>query len=123
MKRYISFISIGLLISCQSRPNTPEEVVVEFATLLSTGKCEEAMEYCHGNAKEIVQGSIDAGCDPYETIIDSASCEVNGDKATCTCYETRPFGSIEFPYTLEKMDGQWMILENSKDIGMDSEEF
>ena len=111
----VGTIFLGLL-SCSNYPETPQKVVEEFSVYISSGECEKAMELCIGNAREVVQGSIDSGCDTYETTVDSVTCEINGEEAICNCHETRKsFGSISFPYELEKTEGKWKISGNGKD--------
>lgn len=116
---------IGLLIglfSCSEYPETPEKVVEQFTIYISTGECEKAMGLCIENAKETVQGSIDSGCEPYETTVDSVICDIQGKEAYCDCYETRKsFGSINFPYELEKLEDKWKVRKNSKDIGLEED--
>ena len=110
------------LVSCSGYPETPEEVVEQFSEYLSSGQCEKAMDLCIESARETVQGSIDAGCEPYETTVDSVICDIQGDEAFCDCYENREsFGSISFPYELEKAEGKWKVRNNSKDIGVEEE--
>lgn len=119
----ISLLSLLIgLMSCSSYPETPEEVVEQFSTYLSSGECEKAREFCTGNAMETIQGSIDSGCEPYESKVDSVICDIQGDEAFCDCYETRKsFGSISFPYELERTEGKWKVRNNTKDIGLEED--
>lgn len=104
--------------SCTSHPETPEAVVKNFTEYMAIGNCDAAMELCAESAEMGVQANIDAGCKPYETTVDSVTCTIDGNKASCTCYEHREdIGEIAFPYELEKMEDKWMIMVNTKDIG------
>ena len=116
MTRSICFylVSSLIFISC-SKQKSPEEVIHDYAVYMSEGKCEQAMKLCTGDAKMIVQGSIDAGCVSYKTQIDSVTCEVNADSAFCYCYEYREeFGRMKFPYGLIKIENQWKITVTTK---------
>ena len=65
----------------------------------------------------VAQGSIDAGCKPYETKIDSVACTIVGDTAKCYCYEYRTeYGAMPFPYELIKEAGYWKLTTTTKDI-------
>ena len=79
----------GLVLTACGGGSSPEDTTKAFAQALADGKCEQAMEMAVDNAKETVQGSIDAGCESYETWIKSVACETEGESATCTCEETR----------------------------------
>jgi len=108
------------LHGCSDYPETPEAVVEKFVNHLSSGECEEAKDLCINNARETIQGSIDAGCESYETTIDSVVCDIKGEKAICDCHETRqPLGIMTFSYKLETVEGKWKISDNGKDYGMD----
>lgn len=110
----------GLLLTACGGGGSPEDTTKKFAQALADGNCESAMEMAVDNAKETVQGSIDAGCEAYETEIKSVSCETDGDAATCTCEETRGvMGDMTFNYDLKKVDGAWKVSNYQKDMGMD----
>ena len=125
MKRTLLYILIILgTISCSSYPETPEKLVEELTTLLSQGQCDEALELTTYNAKLVVQGTIDSGCEPYETTVDSVVCEIEDDEGICICYETRKdFGSFAFPYAVIIEDDKWKVKDNAKDVGMDESMF
>jgi hypothetical protein len=69
-----------------------------------------------------MQAIIDSGCEPYQTEIDSISCEETNEMTECICFETRtePNASpsvfkLEWPYDLDKIEGQWKIINMEKD--------
>lgn len=110
----------GLLLTACGGGSTPEDVTKSFAQALADGDCDKAMEMAVDAAKESVQGSIDAGCEKYETDIKSVTCETSEETATCTCEETRTGGmDMKFNYDLKKVDGNWKVSEYKKDLGMD----
>ncbi len=111
-------IAVSVFIISCSKTKTPEEVVADFTLFLSTGRCDEALELCSGDARMVVLGSIDSGCYPYETRVDSVTCEIKKDSAECLCHEYRAdYGTMAFPYTLIKENNQWKIITNVKDLG------
>lgn len=97
----------------------PEEVVRNFVIALANGDCDDVMELSIGDAKESVQGSIDAGCESYDTELVSVSCETQGDRSKCECKETRTGMDMLFNYELEQKDGSWKVASYQKDLGMD----
>lgn len=110
----------GLVLTACGGGGTPEDTTKSFAQALADGNCDKAMEMAVDNAKETVQGSIDAGCEKYDTDIKSVSCETDGDAANCTCEETRGvMGDMTFNYDLKKVDGAWKVASYQKDMGMD----
>ena len=122
MKSTIPFLVLITLVSCNSYPETPEEVVKKFAQLMADGECEEAMNYSTEEGKMIVQGSIDAGCDPYESVIDSVNCETQNNESSCLCYEQRQGIQFQFKYELEKINDQWKVGPTRKgDLPLDEE--
>ena len=119
--RLIYLLFIFGVFSCSSYPETPNEVVEKFTEYLAKGECNAAMDLCEETAKESVQGNIDTGCDPFDTTIDSIICDITNNEATCFCYESREgLYGICYPYELEKIDDQWKIVNDTKDIGAPS---
>lgn len=91
-------------------------MVRDYTSYMSAGDCEAAMELCTGEAKMVVQGAIDSGCQPYNTKIDSVVCTVKNEKAECYCYEYRTeYGAMPFPYQLIKEHGYWKLTTTAKD--------
>lgn len=119
---YLLSILFALLASCSRKPVTPEEVVKEYEYLMSQGDCENAMKLTTGYASESIQASIDAGCNPYDTVVDSVICEINGDEGKCLSYETREtWGSFAWPIYVAKVDGEWKVSNTTKSTGLDKE--
>lgn len=109
----------GLVLTACGGGSSPEDTTKAFAQALADGQCEKAMEMAVDNAKETVQGSIDAGCESYETEIKSVSCETEGEAATCACSETRTGMEMNFNYELKQVDGAWKVASYQKDMGLD----
>ena len=97
-------------------------VVGDFVLALSNGKCDEAIKSTTGRAEELVQSSIDAGCQPYETIIRSMDCDISesGNSALCACEEERSGMSMIFNYELQLIKRNWKIENYQKDFETDS---
>lgn len=105
------FVS-GWLISCST--NTPESVITEFHEALSSGKCEEARDLVIEDAADYLQGTIDAGCEPYELFIEKISCrEPLNEMVRCTCfytYEGKQDTDYWFrTYGMKKAEDKWKI--------------
>jgi hypothetical protein len=111
----VSLLTLLGLFSCTSYSDTPEGVIREYSRKVSSGKCEEAMELCTENAKMIVQGSIDAGCEPFTSEIDSIDCGIRDSIARCICYEKREGMTVQVPYALVLEEREWKIFDLSKD--------
>ncbi|MEX1003239.1 MAG: hypothetical protein WDZ35_14060 [Crocinitomicaceae bacterium] len=109
----------GLLLTACGGGASPEDTTKKFAQALADGECEKALEMAVDNAKETVQGTIDAGCESYDTEISSVECETEGETATCTCKETRTGMDMTFNYDLKQVDGAWKVASYKKDMGMD----
>lgn len=109
----------GLVLTACGGGTSPEDTTKSFAQALADGKCDKAMEMAVDNAKETVQGQIDAGCESYETSINSVSCETEGETATCKCEETRTGMDMTFNYDLKQVDGAWKVSSYQKDMGLD----
>ena len=109
----------GLVLTACGGGSSPEDTTKAFAQALADGKCEKAMEMAVDNAKETVQGSIDAGCESYDTEIKSVSCETEGESATCLCEETRTGMEMKFNYNLKQVEGAWKVASYQKDMGLD----
>ena len=58
----------GLVLTACGGGSSPEDTTKAFAQALADGNCDKAMEMAVDNAKETVQGSIDAGCEKYDTL-------------------------------------------------------
>jgi len=101
--------------------SSPESVTESFVKALAGGDCEKALEMATGTASETVQGTIDGGCEGYESeIVGDITCETEEDKATCKCTEKRAImGDMTYNYDLEKVDGNWKIASYTKDMNMD----
>ena len=109
----------GLLLTACGGGTSPKDTTKAFAQALADGNCDKAMEMAVDNAKETVQGSIDAGCEKYDTDIKSVTCETEGETATCTCEETRTGMEMKFNYDLKQVDGAWKVSNYQKDMGVD----
>ncbi|MEO9533115.1 MAG: hypothetical protein ABJG68_09270 [Crocinitomicaceae bacterium] len=109
----------GLVLTACGGGSSPEDTTKAFAQALADGQCEKAMEMAVDNAKETVQGSIDSGCESYETEIKSVNCTTEGETATCTCQETRTGMEMNFNYDLKQVDGAWKVASYQKDMGLD----
>ena len=109
----------GLVLTACGGGSSPEDTTKTFAQNLADGKCEAAMEVAIDNAKETVQGTIDAGCEAYDTDIKSVECTTEGETATCTCEETRTGMDMTFKYDLKQVDGAWKVSAYQKDMGLD----
>ena len=113
----------GLLLTACGGGSSPEDVTKSFAKALANGECEKAMEMAVDAAKESVQGSIDAGCEAYDSDIQSVECETTDETATCKCKEKRTGMDMTFNYDLKKVDGAWKVTNYAKDLDMgDGEE-
>ena len=109
----------GLVLTACGGGTSPEDTTESFAQALADGDCEKAMEMAVDNAKETVQGSMDAGCEKYDTDIKKVSCETEGETATCTCEESRTGMDMTFNYDLKQVDGAWKVSAHNKDMGLD----
>lgn len=109
----------GLVLTACGGGSSPEDVTKSFAQALADGNCDKAMEMAVDNAKETVQGSIDAGCEKYDTEIKSVSCKTEGEASTCTCEESRTGMDMTFNYELKQVDGAWKVASYQKDMGLD----
>ncbi len=110
----------GLLLTACGGGETPDSVTKSFVQALADGDCDKAMGMAVDNAKESVQGTMDAGCEKYETTIKSVECDdASGETTSCTCVETRELGDMTFVYDLKKVDGAWKVSNYQKDLGMD----
>ena len=101
---------------------TPEGVTKKFVRMLADGECESALEYSTGKATEMVSGSIEMGCEPYETKIIDVACTTVLDSSTCVCTENRPadnkegFYEMKFIFDLVRVKEQWKVYYYAKDI-------
>ncbi|MCH2234060.1 MAG: hypothetical protein MK078_07390 [Crocinitomicaceae bacterium] len=108
----------ALLLTACGGGSSPKDVTESFAKALANGECEKAMEMAVDAAKESVQGSIDAGCEAYDSDIQSTECEESGETATCKCKEKRTGMDMTFNYDLKKVDGAWKVTNYAKDLDM-----
>lgn len=107
----------GLLLTACGGGASPEDVTKSFVEALAAGDCEKAMGMAVESAKETVQGTIDAGCEAYETEIVSVSCETADKSASCTCTEKRDGMDMTYNYDIKDVDGEWKVAGYSKDMG------
>lgn len=120
--KYILSFFIPFLIGCNSYPDMPEGVVEKFIEQLSTGECEEAKEMCYGNAIDVIEMSVESGCEPYTIAIDSLDCEIRDTSCICAIYYNREYnhemleGLIMY-YGLILVEGKWKVNDISKDAG------
>ena len=116
-KHILSF-SILFLIGCNSYPETPEDVVEQYIEQLSTGECEGAKEMCYGTAIDVIEASVESGCEPYVITIDSVDCEIRDTNCICAIYYNRNLlEGMTMYYGLVLVDGKWKIDELLKDAG------
>lgn len=108
----------GLLLTACGGGTAPEDVTKSFVKALADGDCEKAMGMAVESAKESVQGTIDAGCEAYDTEISSTECETSEESASCKCTEKREGMEVTYKYELSKKDGEWKVSEYSKDLDM-----
>ena len=116
IKNIVLIILSGLVIlSCTK----PEVITEQFVKAMATGNCDEALNISIGQAKNAVQGAFEAGCESYKSeIIGKVTCEVDGDKAICSCTEKRELPGVKditFTYNLEKDGTDWKISSYTKD--------
>lgn len=108
----------GLLLTACGGGSSPEDVTKSFVEALAAGDCDKAMGMAVESAKESVQGTIDAGCEAYETEIVSVSCETTEESASCTCAEKRESMDMTYKYDLKMVDGDWKVAGYEKDLDM-----
>ena len=98
--------------------SSPEAVTKSFVEALAAGTCDQALEMTTGTASETVQGTIDGGCEKYEsTIVGEVECTTEDETASCTCTEKREImGEMTFNYSLEKVEGNWKVSNYEKDM-------
>ena len=101
-----------------SSASSPEAVTQSFVEALAAGTCDKALEMSTGAASDMVQGTIDGGCEAYESsIVGSVECTTEEETASCTCTEEREImGEMTFNYTLEKAEGNWKVSAYEKDM-------
>lgn len=97
----------------------PEIIIEEFVNALANGDCDIAKKVSTGNAKETVQGLMDAGCEPFETEIKKVFCEISGNTAVCSCTEDRVGAEWTFNYDMIQIEGVWYVSNYEKDLGID----
>jgi hypothetical protein len=99
--------------------NSPQSVTLAFVQMLADGNCNSALDLTFSSARETVLGTIDSGCEGYETEIieDRTKIEIDGNSAVCYVTENRSIlGESTFEYHLEKVDGNWKISSYKKDM-------
>jgi hypothetical protein len=101
-----------------SDSSTPESVTESFVNALAAGDCDKAITMASGSAKETVEGTLESGCEGYETeIVGAITCETEEESAKCKCTEKRAIlGESTFNYDLEKVEGEWKVSKYSKDM-------
>ena len=109
MREIVFIIFVVMLSSCSEKQQSPEEVLEEYMVLISQGKCEQAKSLSTEAMKETLQGSIDAGCEPWDMEIVSIDCQTTGNKSACCYRDKRPTGEMEFGYYLEIENGSWKV--------------
>lgn len=119
-RSFLLFI-LTIQFGCGSQPDSPEDVIRKFTENLRNGNCEEAKELCAEIAADYTQASIDAGCEPYVSEVDSVKCKIENDVAKCYCYEKIEGMSMTFPYKLKRIDGEWKIADYAKDVFSEEE--
>jgi len=111
----ITLLSVLVIVSCTK----PEVVTESFVKAMATGKCDEAILLSKGQARDAVQGALEAGCETYKSeIIGKVTCEVDGDVAVCSCTEKRELPGVDditFTYNLEKEGTNWKVVSYTKD--------
>lgn len=114
----IIFFSILFLFGCISYPDTPEGVVKQYVEFVSSGNCEEALEFCTGTALQSTNGIIDSGCESYKVSVDSIDCQISDTTSMCLSYQTFESmdGPMQLPYKLLLVNGEWKIADMSKDL-------
>jgi hypothetical protein len=116
MKKYyfqhIFLFCALFLISCNSYPDTPEKVVERYTNYLNAGDCENAKEYCYGNAKEIIEVMAEGGCEPTNIIVDSIKCEIRDTNCVCSSYEKHPIMGDRVVYYHLALDSNKWKLDN-----------
>lgn len=99
--------------------NSPQSVTLAFVQMLADGNCNAALDLTFSIARETVLGTIDSGCEGYETEIfeDRTKVEIDGNSAVCYVTENRSIlGESTFEYHLEKIEGNWKISSYKKDM-------
>jgi|GEM_PF-1908096 len=111
----ITLLSVLVIVSCTK----PEAVTENFVKAMATGKCDEAILLSKGQARDAVQGALEAGCETYKSeIIGKVTCVVDGDLAVCSCTEKRELPGVDditFTYNLEKEGTDWKVASYTKD--------
>lgn len=109
----------GLLLTACGGGSTPEDVTKSFVQALADGDCDKAKGMAIETAAESVEGTIEAGCESYDTEIKSVECETTDETASCKCTETRTGMDMTYVYNLTKVDGAWKVSEFNKDLDME----
>jgi hypothetical protein len=114
MIRFWSFLVFLLVLACSCSKPGPEETLHQFKQAIAEANWELAKELSVDNAQTmLVQGCIDAGCEPYSLIIYDISCEIfDGISANCKCQEGIE-GGLPMRWTqeyhLEKRNEEWKV--------------
>ncbi|UKN02165.1 hypothetical protein K6119_01365 [Paracrocinitomix mangrovi] len=110
----------GLVMTACGGGGSAEDATRSFAKAMADGDCEKALGMAIDDAKSNVEGSMDSGCEPYDSEIKKVECQEDGETATCTCEETRGvMGDMTFNYDLKKVEGEWKVSKYAKDMNMD----
>lgn len=113
---------LAFFVSVDKKRKMPETVVGDFVLRLAEGNCDEAIKLITGRAVELVQSSIDAGCEKYETIILGVQCVLNEEdknKMKCNCQEDRAGLEMDFGYELVKIKKDWKVEYYEKELNME----
>lgn len=113
----------SLLLAACGGGSTPEDVTKSFVQALADGKCDKAKEMAIETAAESVQGTLDAGCESYDTEIKTVTCETTGETSICKCTENRTGMDMTYVYNLSKVDGTWKVSEFNKDLDLEGMDF
>ncbi|UKN00213.1 hypothetical protein K6119_10760 [Paracrocinitomix mangrovi] len=130
MNKFLLISMLGTIVSCSTEPTSPEEVLEEYMTLMSEGKCEDAIALTTESIKLTTQQSSDSQCESWEMEIISIDCNTDGNSSLCCYKEIRSSMEMEFGFELLKEEDQWKVahalkpwpcIKNSEpELGIDS---
>ncbi|MFD1552848.1 hypothetical protein DNU06_08205 [Putridiphycobacter roseus] len=120
--------AIGLLlISCGGAGNGPEKATEMYVKAIAEGAYEKALDLSTGSAAETIKQMQETEAAGYETKIVEVQCETDNETETakCKCTERKSdslaflkYKYDSFQYELEKVDGKWKVISQSKDMVM-----
>ncbi len=127
MKNKLYFVLLALstllIFSChwlKKQPKTPEEVAVAFSQALGSLDFDSAFHYCDSSTARLLEmmSSLVSGM-PQNTreenrkkakLLQTATCSINGDIATCQVCCDEKGVNIPEPVTLRlQEDGKWLV--------------